>query len=216
MLIQPWDSVDDAEALDFVRHNEFGQLIAVGRGRDVPVVVPTQFLLADDETVLLHLARPNPVWHPIEENPIVLLAVTGDWAFIPGAWKKLPELDEDPAYGVPTTYYAAVQLVCRARIVDDFAEKAEILRSQLERLDPEGGLVDPAAHDRVLNGIRGLHLRVTEIRGKFKYGGNVDANHRQHVAEQLAKRDGPGDADARDHLLRRLDSPPRKAQRPQH
>jgi transcriptional regulator len=42
------------------------------------------------------------------------------------------------------------------------------------------------------------------VTGKFKYGGNVDAAHRKAVAEALAARNGPGDAAARAHLLRRL------------
>ena len=38
---------------------------------------------------------------------------------------------------------------------------------------------------------------MTEVRAKFKYGGNVDAAHRLAVAERLAERGGPGDAAAR-------------------
>lgn len=77
MIIHPWDAAEEREALAFVRNNEFGHLIAAGRDRDVPVVVPTQFLLADDRTVLLHLARPNPIWRAIEENPAVMLSIAG-------------------------------------------------------------------------------------------------------------------------------------------
>ena len=39
----------------------------------------------------------------------------------------------------------------------------------------------------------------------MKYGGNKTAEHRHEIAEHLAVRDGPMDAAARDHLLRRLD-----------
>ena len=38
--------------------------------------------------------------------------------------------DEDPATGIPTTYYAAVQLTATAEVVDDPAGKAAILRLQ--------------------------------------------------------------------------------------
>ncbi|MFB9719702.1 FMN-binding negative transcriptional regulator [Planobispora longispora] len=203
MLIHPWDAATEDEALDFVRANEFGHLIASGRDRDVPVVVPTQFLLAGDREILLHLARPNPIWAAIEENPAVLLSVAGDWAYVPGGWKVLPG-EDDPRRGVPTTYYAAVQLVCRAEIVTDAAGKAEILRAQIGRLENEGALVDPAEHERRFAGIRGLRLAIQKVDGKFKYGGNVDEAHRRHVAGRLAERGAPGDAAARGHLLRRL------------
>ncbi|MFC3979239.1 FMN-binding negative transcriptional regulator [Streptosporangium jomthongense] len=204
MLIHPWDAATEDEALEFVRANEFGHLIAAGRGREVPVVVPTQFLLTGERTVLLHLARPNPIWAAVEENPAVVLSVAGDWAYVPGAWKILPEDGEDPRMGVPTTYYAAVQLVCDAEIVSGAEEKAEILRAQLARLEADGALVDPSVHGRRLRGILGLRLRIREVVGKFKYGGNVDEAHRRHVAERLAERGGPGDAPARARLLRGL------------
>ncbi|WP_239161578.1 FMN-binding negative transcriptional regulator [Acrocarpospora phusangensis] len=200
MLIHPWDAASDEESLAFVRENSFGQLIASGRGRDVPVVVPTQFLLVDERRVVLHLARPNPVWEAIEENPNVVLSVAGDWAYVRGSWKVLPG-EGEPGAGIPTTYYAAVQLVCQARVVADDAGKAEILRQQIAALDE--GLVDPDEHVRRFRGIRGLELTVREIKGKFKYGGNVDAEHRAYVAERLVERDGPGDAAALGHLRRR-------------
>ncbi|MEV0968389.1 FMN-binding negative transcriptional regulator [Microtetraspora glauca] len=201
MLIHPWDAADEDASLDFVRSNEFGHLIAAGRGRDVPVVVPTQFHLTEDRRALLHLARPNPIWTAIDENPMVLLSVAGDWAYIPGAWKILPG-EGDPAMGVPTTYYAAVQLVCRARVVTDAEGKAAILRRQIERLDHD--LVDPVRHERRFPGIRGLELTIEKIDGKFKYGGNADAAHREHISRLLRERNAPGDAAARERLARGL------------
>ncbi|HVT65371.1 MAG TPA: FMN-binding negative transcriptional regulator [Mycobacteriales bacterium] len=201
MLVHPWDATEgDDEWRAFVDAQSFGQLIAAGRDRDVPVVVPTQYVVEPDE-VVLHLARPNPVWHAIEENPTVLLSVAGDWAFIPSAWKAIE--DEDPAVGIPTTYYAAVQLRCDATIVDDDEGKLAILRRQLEVFEPEIGHADPAVHERKLPGIRGLRLAIREVTGKFKYGGNVDDAHRRAVAERLDARNGPGDRSARAHLERR-------------
>jgi transcriptional regulator len=218
VLIHPWDEGSPEEGLALAESHGFGQLIAAGRDRPVPVVVPTQFLVdrrltgagaeagaGGGAAILLHLARPNPVWVAIAENPTVLLAVSGDWAYVPGAWKAAG--DEDPAWGIPTTYYAAVHLVGTAEVVDDDAGKAAILRRQLAALEPDAGanLVDPAEHGRRLAGILGLRITVDEVVTKLKYGGNVDAAHRRQVAESLARRGEPGDAAARAHLLRRSD-----------
>ena len=206
MLIHPWDAgASQQEWTAFVRAQGFGHLVAAGRGRDVPVVVPTQFVLADPSLVVLHLARPNPVWAALDENDQVLLSVAGDWAYVPAAWKAIG--DEDPRRGVPTTYYAAVQLIASAEVVDDPAAKAEILRAQLASTEPGSDVIDPAGHGRVLTGIRGLRLHVRDVRAKFKYGGNVDDAHRAHVAEHLVERDGPGDAAALRHLARRTPLP---------
>jgi transcriptional regulator len=201
MLVHPWDAgIDEGEWRSFVVSQGFGQLIAAGRNRDVPVVVPTQFVLAGDE-VLLHLARPNPVWTAIEENPVVLLSIAGDWAYVPSAWKAIG--DEDPAMGIPTTYYAAVQLTCNATVVDDAEGKIAILRRQLAAVEPELDTADPSEHLRRLPGIRGLRLAVREVASKFKYGGNVDLDHRMAIADRLVERNGPGDERARAQLLRR-------------
>jgi len=198
VLVHPWDAAtDEDEGWAFVRSQGFGQLVVPG-GRDLPVVVPTQYVAGDRADVWLHLARPNPVWAAIDERPVAVLAVAGDWAYIPSAWKAIG--DEDPRLGIPTTYYAAVQLVCDVEVVDDDDGKLEILRRQLAAYEPDLGAADPAVHLRRLSGIRGLRLTAREMTAKFKYGGNVDAAHRAAVAERLAARNGPGDAAALSHL----------------
>ena len=204
MLIHPWDAgLSTEEWATFVKAQGFGHLVAAGRGRDVPVVVPTQFVLATPSLVLLHLARPSPIWAALEENPAVVLSVAGDWAYVPAAWKAVG--DEDPRLGVPTTYYAAVQLIARATVVDDPDGKAEILRLQVSATEPGSGvLVDPASRARVLPGLRGLRLEVVEVRAKFKYGGNVDRPHREAVIAKLRARGGPADLLAAAHAERRL------------
>jgi len=199
VLIHPWDEGTSTEQwVAFVRAQGFGHFIAAGRDRDVAVAVPTQFALPSAEQVVLHLARPNPVWAALAENPRAMLSVAGDWAYVPSAWKAIGE--EDPSFGVPTTYYAAVQLIGTVTIVDDADGKAGILRTQLAVTEPDGGAVDPLEHGRRLNSIRGIRLAVTEVRSKFKYGGNVDDEHRAAVAAHLRARGAPGDAAALRHL----------------
>jgi transcriptional regulator len=206
VLIHPWDAgLDEDEWVAFVRSQGFGHLVAAGRGREVPVVVPTQFALVSAEEVVLHLARPNPIWRALEENPAVVLSVAGDWAYVPAAWKAIDA--EDPRMGVPTTYYAAVQLIADALVLDDAADKAAILRTQLGVVEPGSDVADPIDHGRTLNGIRGLRLAVREVRAKFKYGGNVDEAHRAAIAARLTERHGPGDAAALRHLERRTPPP---------
>lgn len=201
MLIHEWDAAhDDDEWRSFVASHAFGHLVAGGRDRDVPVVVPTQFALLVPE-VVLHLARPNPVWAAVEENDNVLLSTAGDWTYIPSSWKAIG--DEDPRRGIPTTYYAAVQIFGRARIIDDPAQLAELLRVQLDELQPETDAVAPEEHGSRLRAIRGLRVEIAEVRAKFKYGGNVDAAHRAAVRKLLLERGGPGDAAAVAHIDRR-------------
>lgn len=202
MLIRDHDRpLDEAEWRAFVAANAFGHLVAAGRGRDVPIVVPTQFVL-DGDVVALHLARPNPVWAAIEENPMVVLSVAGDWAYIPSDWKAIG--DEDLRRGIPTTYYAAVQLIGSATVLDDPSDIAATLGVQLADLQPDVDVVDPIEHGARLRTIRGLRITVTEVRAKAKFGGNVDADHRQAVRDRLVQRSGPGDEAAAAWVDRRL------------
>ena len=202
MFVHEWDAGTDSEWRAFVATHGFGELIAAGRHRDVPVVVPTQFVL-DSDQVLVHLLRANPIWMVIAENPNVLLCVSGDWAYVPSNWKAIG--DEDPALGIPTTYYASVQIGGIAQVIDDPEGIAEVLGIQLSHLQPDTEVVDPLEHGSRLRAIRALRVDITSVRSKFKYGGNVDAAHRLAVANRLEERDGPGDRAAVSHLRRRLD-----------
>jgi transcriptional regulator len=205
VLVHPWDSAEDEEWRAWLAAHDFGQLIAGGRDRDLPVVVPTHFVFDGERTVWLHLARPNPVWEPLTEHPRALLTVIGDYTYIPSAWNANP--GSPAGHGVPTSYYATVQLACDVRIVDDPAEKTAILDRQLGRFEPGSGRLPVSATEdpdrRHLPGIRGIELTVTGVRAKFKYGGNKTADHVREIAGRLEERGGPDDIAARAHALRR-------------
>ena len=208
MLINPWDRGADQEWRDWLSTRDFGLLAANGTDGGAPVLVPTPFLYTGGDEVLLHLARPNPVWAAIEANPRLTLAVTDDDAFIPGPWR--PPADTPPEHGVPTAYYASVHLVGTATVIDDPAEKAALLDLQLARFQPETPLAPivpgQAPFGRMLSGIRGLRLALTEVRPKFKYDDKKDTGTQTSVAERLAERGRPRDGGAREQLLRRRDA----------
>ena len=203
MLIRRHDSpLSDEEWHAFLAEHDFGELIAPGAGRDLPIVVPTHFIYDGDKTVLLHLAKPNPVWDALAERPRALLSVFGAYTYVPGHWNQ----DE---YGVPTSYYAAVQLACDALVVDEPAQVAAILEQQLAHFQPEGKHAPVEAGDnpygKLLGSIRGIRLSVTDVRAKFKFGANRTIEHREVVAAKLAERGGPLDVEARANVMRRIE-----------
>ena len=209
MFVAPADAtLGEAEWRAFVEEHPFGHLVARGGpGREFPVVVPTQFVLAGS-TVWLHLVRANPIFEALAEDRRVVLSVADDWAFVPSAWKAIGA--EDPSLGIPTTYYGAVQLAGTARVHDERVAPgsvAEILRRQLSAFQPSVPIADPSeAHAAKLPGILGIEIRVSKVLAKFKYGGNVDAAHRRAVVARLNERGGHGDEAAAEHVLRRLES----------
>ncbi|MFE7122128.1 FMN-binding negative transcriptional regulator, partial [Streptomyces sp. NPDC057654] len=189
MLIRPWDAaLDDAEWQNWLAGHDFGQLAVNGLPGEPPHVQPMHFAYDPDVgahgVALAHLARPNPIWPALRADPQVLLSVVDDYAFVPGPWQA-PE-GAPPEHGTPTSLYAAVQLRCTARLVDDPHEKAELLAAQVGHFQPEGGSAPVAAgeepYGRLLSGIRGLRLEVTEVRAKFKYAGHKPEAVRQRMA----------------------------------
>jgi transcriptional regulator len=136
----------------------------------------------------------------------VRLAVTGDYAYIPTYWRaKAGGPDED---GVPTSYYTAVQFVCRPTVVDDPQGKAEILTAQLADFQPEGRhaavAVDAAPYGRMLSGIRGVRLTVLRVDAKFKYDDANPVEHRERVVGYLEQRRQGHDTGAAAQQRRRL------------
>jgi len=208
VLIHPWDAPrDDDEWQQWLAAHDFGQLAANGPPGEPPLVQPLHFAYdpARREAVT-HLARPNPLWSALEARPTVVLSVVDDYTFIPGPWQA--DEDQPPEHGVPTSFYAAVQLICTAHIVDDPEAKAALLQRQTRHFQPAGGSAPVAAgeapYGRLLSGIRGLRLEVRDVRAKFKYGGKRSEAVQHRVSARLAERDGPGDAAARAHQQRRL------------
>jgi len=208
MLIHPWDAALDAvEWQDWLASAErFGVLVVNNLDpAQAPLALPTHFTVGGDE-LLFHFARPNPVWPHLEAAAEVRLAVTGDDAYIPSYWRaKAGGPDED---GVPTSYYTAVQFVCRPTVVDDPEGKVEILEAQFGDLQPEGDHaavgVDSEPYGRMLPGIRGVRLTVLRVDAKFKYDDSNPVDHRERVIGYLEQRGHGLDAGAATQQRRRL------------
>ncbi|MEU9864666.1 FMN-binding negative transcriptional regulator [Streptomyces sp. NPDC047971] len=210
MLIHPWDAAHEAgEWRDWLARHDFGQLAVNGLDGEPPWVQPLHFRYDSEPgphgRVLAHLARPNPLWPALERHPTVLLSVVDDYAFVRGPWAA-PE-GAPAEHGTPTSFYTAVQLRCTAHVVDDPAEKAELLNRQVAHFQPEGGTAPVAAGEapfgRLLPGLRMLRLDVTEVRAKFKYANHKPESVQDGIVAGLTARAGRGDAEAAAHQLRR-------------
>lgn len=177
MLIPPWDAaVDAAEWKDWLDSTARFGLLAVNHldPTRAPLVLPTHFTLQGDQ-LLIHLARPNPVWPHLEAAAEVRMTVIGDYPYIPGYWRaQAGGPNED---GVPTSYYSTVQFVCLPTVVDDPEGKAEILAAQ---------------------------LTVLRVDAKFKYDDHKPVEHRQRVSGHLDQRGHGLDAGVAIQQRRRL------------
>ncbi|MCF3124287.1 FMN-binding negative transcriptional regulator [Streptomyces arenae] len=210
MLIHPWDAARaDTEWQQWLAAHDFGQLAVNGLPGEPPHVQPMHFVYEPEPgphgRVLAHLARPNPLWPALEADSEVLLSVVDDYVYVPGPWQAPP--DTPAEHGVPTSFYAAVQLRCTALVVDDPGEKADVLNRQIGHFQPEGGSAraaeGEAPYGRMLSGIRALCLDVTDVRAKFTYAIHKPAEVQDRIAAGLAERGGARDAAALAHQRRR-------------
>ncbi|MDO7868226.1 FMN-binding negative transcriptional regulator [Nocardioides jiangxiensis] len=208
MLVHPWDAaLEPAEWQAWLASRDRFGLLAVNNSdpAQAPVTVPTHFTVSGDELVL-HLARPNPVWSHLAASTEVRLTVIGDYAFVPSYWRAGEGTPEEE--GVPTSYYASVQFVCTPTVVDDPAGKAAILTAQMDDLQPEGRhaavSTEEAPYARMLPGIRGLRLTPVRVEAKFKYDDHKPAALREDVAQRLEERGTGLDRAAARQQRRRL------------
>lgn len=211
MFIQPWDdTLEPAEWRDWLATTDrFGTLIVGNTDpAKAPIAAPTHFTMAADDRILIHLARPNPIWPHLVAATEVRLSIIGNYAYIPTYWRAKD--DTPPENGVPTSYYAAVQFLCTPTIVDDPRDKADLLSAQLADFQPEGrfAAVSPSEppYGRMLPGIRGLRLDIFEVDAKFKFDDAKPVEFRQCVAANLDQRARGLDTSAASQQRRRLDA----------
>jgi transcriptional regulator len=206
MLIHPWDApLDDDEWRRFLVGRDFGHLAASTPDGGYPLVVPTHFVL-DGMTVLVHLARPNPIWKVVGDGSKVTLVVTDDYAFIPGVLRAAEGIEATD--GVPTSYYSSVQLDCTVTLVTDPQQAAELLAAQLAHFQPAGDHAAMSATDgpyaKMLPGIRAARLTIDGVRAKFKYDDHKPRELQERTSAALATRESDVDRRAGQHQQARL------------
>ena len=188
MFIQPWDAaLDSAEWQEWLaRHDRFGILAvnnldpAAGAAGACPPTSPSP---------ATSCSAPGPTQPGLAApggSGRGRLAVIGDYAYIPTYWRaKAGGPDED---GVPTSYYATVQFVCRPTIVDDPQGKADILTAQLADFQPEGRHADRRPRRSTLRTDAARHPRRPadglRVDAKFKYDDANPIDHRERVIER--------------------------------
>lgn len=182
----------------FVSGHDFGQFVFPGDGSAMPAIVPSHFVLAGEDRVLAHFARDNPLWARFAESPRCVLAVVAAYAYVPSAWNASEE--EGTSYGVPTSYYAAVQLEGACRAIDTQREMAALLNEMLQHFEPGSARlpVEPGDNPdtRQFPAIRGVEMRVERVLAKTKFGGNRTAAHRAKVKALLEARGSALDLEA--------------------
>jgi len=164
-------SEDQAAALAFMRANPFAILISTKDSEPfashIPVVIREQ---GGQIKLRGHVAKANPHWRYMGEQPRCLLIFHGPHAYISPFWYETEE-------AVPTWNYATVHAYGTATIIRDEIRTKQLVET-LTRLyegDRAEELFDRWSEPfvtRMLKGIVAFEVQVTRLEGKFKLGQN--------------------------------------------
>ncbi|MER9522235.1 FMN-binding negative transcriptional regulator [Mesorhizobium sp. M0292] len=177
-----------------IREHPLGLLIS--NGADGPVANAIPFLLdaevGPNGRLRAHLARANPQWRLLADNPTspVLVVFQGADAYVTPSWY---ETKRETGKVVPTWNYAIVQVRGTVRVTEDSAwiaqQITELTLSQEGAREAPWAVTDapPTFIQSQIKGIIGLEIEIAEISGKWKVSQNRPVADRVGVAEGLEK-----------------------------
>ena len=177
-------------ALELARERGFGAFTVAGPEGVLAAHVP--FVL-DEERVLAHLVRVNPLARHLGSGPAsALLIVSGPDGYVSPDWYGEPGL-------VPTWNYLAVHLRGELRLLDDPALRPILDRLSAEfetRLAPKPpwktDKVDDGLLARMMRQIIPIELSLESVESTFKLNQNRSDTARSGAAAALAAGGTPG------------------------
>jgi transcriptional regulator len=176
---------DQAVALAFMRANPFAILVSSTNdgpfATHVPVIIRET---GDHLTIRGHVAKANPHWRSLQEQPACLMIFHGPHAYISPS-------NYDTREVVPTWNYGAVHVYGKASTYS----APEDLLSMLHDLIPtfeaayseQWASLSEAYRTRMLSHIVGFEIPVTKIEAKMKLSQNRTREEQQHVIDSLSR-----------------------------
>ena len=167
---------DPAIALEVMRSHPLASLISCDDdGLPFVTHLPLHAEQQGDALVLWgHCARPNPHWRYLQARPRALATFLGPHGFL--SPKVYPDLQR-----VPSWNYLAVHCTVEARLVEDGAEKDDLLKKLIAQHEPAYAAqwrgLDAQYTEKMLAGIVGFELRVTALQCKVKLNQHRPESH---------------------------------------
>ncbi len=175
----------EEEAIAFMRANPFAILISPADDGPYATHLPL-FVNASEEKLLLrgHVAKANPHWRYLEQQPQCLTIFHGPHAYIsPGNYVARES--------VPTWNYAAVHVYGEARIFASEGDVLGMLDELMQTFEPayreQWESLRQGFREKMLNGIVGFEITATKIDGKFKLSQNRTRQDQANVMTSLQR-----------------------------
>jgi len=175
---------DRATALAFMRANPFVILVSnTDQGpfaTHVPVVIRES---ADHLAIRGHVAKANPHWRHLQNDPTCLVIFHGPHAYISPS-------NYDTHENVPTWNYGAVHIYGTATTYAEPEQLLKILHDLIPTFEAayeqQWSSLTEAYRQRMLSHIVGFEMAVTKVEAKFKLSQNRTRNEQQHVIDSLS------------------------------
>jgi transcriptional regulator len=174
---------DHATAINFMRANPFVILVSNTTegpfATHVPVVIREN---ADHVTLRGHVAKANPHWRHLEQQPNCLTIFHGPHAYISPTNYVTRE-------NVPTWNYGAVHVYGNARVYSAHEDLLAMLHDLIPTFEAayrqQWDTLSECYRTRMLNQIVGFEIAVTKIEGKLKLSQNRLPEEQQNVIDSL-------------------------------
>jgi transcriptional regulator len=175
---------DRATALAFMRANPFAILISnTDEGpfaTHVPVVIRES---AEHLTIRGHVAKANPHWRYLQNDPTCLMIFHGPHAYISPS-------NYDTREVVPTWNYSAVHIYGKATTYAEPDQLLEMLHHLIPTFEAayeqQWASLTEAFRQRMLSHIVGFEIAVTKLEAKFKLSQNRTRNEQQHIIDSVS------------------------------
>jgi len=164
-------------------------VILVSNHEDGPFAshVPVVIRETGDQLIIRgHVAKANPHWRYLEQNPQCLTIFHGPHSYISPSNYVTQE-------NVPTWNYGAVHLYGNAQVFSSPEALQGILHELIQTFEPayasQWASLDQAYRERMLRQIVGFEIEITKMEAKFKLGQNRAREDQQNMIASLEKAD---------------------------
>lgn len=174
---------EHSTAIAFMRANPFAILVSSTPEGPFATHAPMSIQEAGDRLLIRgHVARANPHWKHLEQQPRCLIIFHGPHAYVSPQNYTMREV-------VPTWNYGAVHAYGNARTFSAPEELLPMLHELISTFESsyagQWAEASQAFRDRVLGHIVGFEIAVTELQGKFKLSQNRTREEQENVIASL-------------------------------
>lgn len=174
---------DHADAVAFMSANPFTILVSSTDNGPFATHLPLVIREDADQLVLRgHVAKANPHWRYLEQQPQCMTIFHGPHSYISPANYSTRE-------AVPTWNYGAVHAYGNARVFTAPDEVLGVLHELMPMFEPayaeQWASLSPAYRERMLSHIVGFEIAVTKLEAKFKLSQNRTREEQEKVIEAL-------------------------------